>query len=82
MSLQDKLNEIRLQFEANVPLETREIMNKAGIDLANSGIMDQVLNTGDQAPSFTIPDQKGNNLSSGDLLARGPLVVTFYRGVW
>ncbi|CAA0093292.1 Peroxiredoxin Bcp [Zhongshania aliphaticivorans] len=34
------------------------------------------------APDFSLPDPEGKLISLGDLLAEGPLVVTFYRGSW
>jgi peroxiredoxin len=34
------------------------------------------------APAFALTDQRGNLVSSNDLLDRGPLVVQFYRGTW
>ncbi len=33
-------------------------------------------------PSFVLEDREGNSVSSADLLKRGPLVVTFFRGTW
>jgi len=35
-----------------------------------------------QAPGFVLPNQKGESISLADLLAKGPVVVTFYRGSW
>lgn len=35
-----------------------------------------------RAPSFELPDQHGALVSSDDLLATSPLVLTFYRGSW
>jgi peroxiredoxin len=37
---------------------------------------------GERAPSFALDDQNGTMVSSEELLARGPLVVSFYRGTW
>jgi peroxiredoxin len=37
---------------------------------------------GEQIPSFTLPDPWGALVSSDDLLKRGPLVISFYRGDW
>ena len=37
---------------------------------------------GDSFPAFALPNQNGQVIRSGDLLAVGPLVVTFYRGGW
>lgn len=82
MNLQDKLDNMRRQFEADAPAGALAIMHKSTEDLTNSGIMDGVLETGEVAPHFTLCDQNGNDVNSEKLLARGPLVVTFYRGVW
>lgn len=37
---------------------------------------------GDSMPPFTLPDQDGRLVNLYDLLAEGPLIVTFYRGHW
>jgi peroxiredoxin len=37
---------------------------------------------GDRIPSFTLPDPFGQLVSSDELLDRGPLVISFYRGDW
>jgi peroxiredoxin len=40
------------------------------------------LRVGDLAPAFTLPAYGGARVSSVDYLRSGPLVVTFYRGLW
>jgi peroxiredoxin len=47
-----------------------------------SGKVDHALKAGETAPTFTLKDPAGASVSSATLLARGPLVVSFYRGVW
>ncbi len=37
---------------------------------------------GQPAPAFTLPDANGNPVSLAGLLAKGPVVITFYRGEW
>ncbi len=37
-----------------------------------------MLSTGDQAPDFTLADQTGRQVSLGELLAGGPVVLFFY----
>jgi hypothetical protein len=32
------------------------------------------------APAFTLNNQDGNSVSSAELFAKGPLVITFFRG--
>jgi hypothetical protein len=88
MSLQEKLNAMKARFESRTPpydkvsQETIDVMHRATEDLRNSGILDGTLKVGDQAPDFTLPNPEGKNVSSEDLLARGFLVLSFYRGVW
>ena len=40
------------------------------------------LRIGERAPDFTLPDQRGGTVTLSDRLSRGPVVLTFYRGVW
>jgi peroxiredoxin len=37
---------------------------------------------GEQIPEFVLPDAYGREVSSRELLDRGPLVISFYRGEW
>ncbi len=41
-----------------------------------------VLRAGDPMPDFVLPNAEGELVFSGDLLARGPLVICFFRGDW
>jgi hypothetical protein len=82
MALQDTLNLMKADFVAKAPKEAVEIMTRATEDLKASDLMKGFLNAGDQAPEFTLTDQTGAGVSSTALLAKGPLVVSFYRGVW
>ena len=87
MSLQDKLDAFKADFKAgkppfNAPPEIHPIMERATAELIASGQARNAVKAGDRAPEFTLQDQEGNPVSSRDLLAQGPLVVTFYRGVW
>lgn len=87
MSLQDKLDAFKADFEAgkppyNVPDSVIETMHRATAELIASGAAEKALKAGDKAPAFTLNDPDGQPVSSGDLLRQGPLVVTFYRGVW
>jgi peroxiredoxin len=37
---------------------------------------------GTSAPPFALPAQDGHTVSLADTLARGPVVLVFYRGYW
>jgi peroxiredoxin len=40
------------------------------------------LTIGGSAPDFTLPDALGKPVALSDLLVKGPVIVTFYRGEW
>jgi peroxiredoxin len=87
MSLQARLDAFKADFEAgkppyNVPSSVIEIMHRATAELIASGRVENALKAGNKAPFFTLKDSKGNTVTSDDLLSRGPIVLSFYRGVW
>lgn len=87
MTLQAKLDAFKTDFEAgkppyNVPSSVIETMHRATAELIASGAAGRALKAGDRAPAFTLHDPDGKPVSSAELLAQGPLVVSFYRGVW
>jgi peroxiredoxin len=43
---------------------------------------EDALKLGAKAPNFTLPNQDGNLIALNDVLAKGPVVLTFYRGSW
>jgi peroxiredoxin len=83
LPLQGKLDALKAEFETNIaPAPVVEALHRATDELIASGAPGKALKAGDVAPAFTLPDADGKPVSSRDLLAKGPLVVTFYRGVW
>ena len=87
MSLQAKLDAFKADFEAgkppyNVSRSVIETMHRATAELNASGAARRAKNAGEIAPSFSLQDPEGNGVNSDQLLKRGPLVVSFYRGVW
>jgi peroxiredoxin len=46
------------------------------------GTIDGALRVGQTAPMFTLPDAFGHEVSLEKLLAKGPVVISFYRGEW
>ena len=87
MSLQSKLDSFKADFEAgkppyNVPRAVIETMHRATAELIAAGAAGRARRIGENAPSFSLKDADGNIVSSVELLKRGPLVVSFYRGVW
>jgi peroxiredoxin len=87
MTLQTELEAFKADFEAgkppySVPREVIETMHRATAELIASGAARRALKAGDKAPAFALRNPDGVLVSSADLLAKGPLVLSFYRGVW
>jgi peroxiredoxin len=87
MSLQQRLDRFKAAFRAGEPPysvspDVIATMDRATHQLVASGAARLALKAGDMAPAFTLQDPGGETVSSRGLLARGPLIVSFYRGVW
>jgi peroxiredoxin len=87
MALQDRLDAFKADFTggklAFKPTKERlDAMARATAELIETGQAQRARKAGDTAPEFFLNDPQGNPVSSRELLARGPLVISFYRGVW
>jgi hypothetical protein len=82
MRLQDRLDEYKKSFLEKAPQDAVKVMQRATQDLKNSGILDRVLKAGDPAPKFSLLDENDNQVEMKSLLAQGPVVISFYRGIW
>jgi hypothetical protein len=82
MSLADKLAALRKAAEARIAPDRHAIMERATNDLRKSGILDRIVKVGAPMPAFDLANHDGRRIKSAELLAGGPLVVSFFRGSW
>jgi hypothetical protein len=82
MSLEDKLAATRAASATRIPPERQAIMHRATEDLRRSGILDRIVGVGQRMPAFELANHDGRRVSSDDLLAGGPLVLSWFRGSW
>jgi hypothetical protein len=82
MSLADKLAATRAASAGRIPPERQAIMHRATEDLRRSGALDRIIKVGSAAPSFALANHDGQRVASAELLARGPMVLSFFRGSW
>ena len=82
MSLEQKLGAIREGARQKIPPAAWATMTEATDALRASGIMDGVIKVGARLPAFTLPNATGTPVTSAALLAKGPLVLTVFRGHW
>lgn len=79
MSLKEKIE--RFKASRNRPPEIESILAKGVEDLRAAGTA-AGLSVGERAPDFALPNQRGETVRLSERLARGPAVLSFYRGVW
>lgn len=82
MGLQDKLSAMKKDSIASRPPEVVAVLQEEVDKLVESGIANKVIKPGEALPEFSLPDDKGNLVSSKDLLSQGPFAISFYRGIW
>ena len=82
MSLTQELETLREQSKGRMPSGTSEVLERNIEDLTRSGIADRSLKVGDRTPDFMLPNTDGQIVRVRDLLDRGPVVLSFYRGGW
>jgi peroxiredoxin len=44
--------------------------------------LDRVIKPGAQAPDFTLDDQNGSPVTLSAVTARGPVLISVFRGFW
>ena len=80
MSLEDELSKIRAAAEEDAPLQGAYQDLLSRLDRAETGA--RALKPGDAIPPFLLPNAESRLVASDDLLARGSLVINFFRGNW
>ncbi len=81
-TMTELLDENRARGEAKRPPETTAVMRAATARLVATGITNQTLREGEKIPSFALPNAAGKTIHSDEVLAKGPVVLNFYRGGW
>jgi peroxiredoxin len=79
--LNAQLEGIEQGLRRAVPIEAYETLRQSVEELQRSGIA-VGLKAGNPAPDFTLQDATGTQVRLRERLARGPVVLTFYRGGW
>ncbi|UOB72413.1 peroxiredoxin-like family protein [Pseudoalteromonas sp. APM04] len=82
MSLKAQIDAFNVQKEANLPADVLALMNTTNEELIAQHIRNNALQVGDKIENFILPNHLGKNIELADLLDKGPVVVSFYRGAW
>ena len=82
MLLQNLMVDDRTISSEKLPSDIHQLVKRATINLVDSHIDNQIPKIADKLPTFSLPTQNGETVNLSDILAKGPVVVTFYRGGW
>ena len=82
MSLQQQIAEFQNELLPQIPGDVLDLILGKTKELVDSGAADRSLKVGDKIPAFSLPNAVADVISSEQLLAEGPLVISFYRGSW
>ncbi len=82
LSLTEELRQLGDRLRKQIPNSHYNVIAKAIKDLSDSALTASAIREGDLAPDFALPDAHGIQVSLGELLRNGPVVLSFYRGGW
>jgi peroxiredoxin len=82
LPLSDQLGTVRLEMRQRTPKEVQAILDRGIADLKKEKIEGRAPKLGATFPDFTLPQAGGGKIHLSELLAKGPVVLTFYRGSW
>jgi len=81
-SLAEQTRETVEAFIGGLSADLQQTVGEVFQRLLNSNITDHAKAVGDTAPEFRLPNVRGGYTSLSELLKRGPVVLSFYRGGW
>lgn len=81
-SYRTALDTLKQQLTTMLPPEKLAVFNHDATRLAATYPAPLKVTEGDKAPLFTLPNATGSLTSLDYYLKQGPVVLTFYRGVW
>ena len=81
-TLAEQTQETVAAFIGGLTADVQQTVGEVFERLLNSNITDQAKSIGDIAPDFALPNVSGGQTRLSELLANGPVVISFYRGGW
>lgn len=80
--LNQKIRETIQTFRTSLPPALSALIEQGAGEISALDIVENALRPGDRVPDFALNDRAGEPRRLSSYLAAGPLVVSFYRGVW
>jgi len=81
-NLQHDIQDIIQNFRDTLPSEVNSMIEQGAGEISSLSIIENALKVGDSVKDFTLNDRQGTPKQLSTYLKNGPVVLTFYRGVW
>ena len=82
MSLKAQIDAYNVQKDAKLPADVLALMNTTNEELIAQHIKDNALQISQKVENFSLTNHNGENIELADLLKKGPVIISFYRGGW
>ena len=82
MALAADLAALGQKFAATAPAQVVSAVNDTRAHMQSTFDSSKTIRVGDTFPAFTLTSATGEPVSTADLFAKGPTLVSFYRGSW
>ena len=80
--LKEQLEQLKETAAKKISPENMKKMLHSRAAVEDSGILGRAIQRGEKIPDFSLEDAQGRPVLLKELRARGPVLITLYRGVW
>lgn len=81
-TLNDNIQDIIQEFRDVLPAEVNNLIEQGAGEISSLPIIEHAKKIGVTVKDFTLPNRNEEQKSLSKYLTKGPVVITFYRGVW
>ncbi|TKA75935.1 hypothetical protein B0A55_05877 [Friedmanniomyces simplex] len=82
MALATQLANVQDKFDREAPDQVKRAINNSRSEVSTTFNRGAAIQEGATLPAFHLSNPSGGKTDSADLLAKGPILITFYRGGW
>jgi peroxiredoxin len=82
MNLTKELADLKARHSSESSPEDAAAAAQTQEAIRQAGVAEKALRQGAKLPEFSLPDASGKVFRSSDMLTRGPVIISFYRGGW
>jgi peroxiredoxin len=82
MKLMKQIEEMQKKMLADIPEDVLETITTANKKIMGSRLEKDALRVGQEMPVFQLNNHLNRPVPSYELLGKGPLIISFYRGSW